>query len=85
MTTQEHLQRIRDRCEELIAAYLFEHKESDARVAGWRATIAAAEAVLSFFDSIQNSDPSSQQERECRIAMVVLREAIIAAWPEELL
>jgi hypothetical protein len=74
MTKTEHLQRIRARCEELIDAYLFEHKESDARVAGWRATIAAIDGLLPFIGAWGHYHDAAKAT-----------DAIIAAWPEELL
>ena len=53
--------------------------------AGWRATIAAIEGINAMQNMIQEADPSSHQERILRIEICLQRDAIIAAWPEELL
>ena len=76
MTKTEHLQRIRARCEELIGAYLFEH-EPDARVAGWRATIAAIDGLHRL---INLGEGTVDYDIACQT-----RDSIIATWPEELL
>lgn len=127
MTTSEHLQRIKAKCESLLelaskrtprkwakntykphvagesvthsvdgppSDFMYLQEESDATFiascagpaeAGWRATIAAIDGIEAFFCAIAYIDPSSSEERESRIHMVIARDSIVAAWPEELL
>ena len=56
-----------------------------AAEAGWRATIASIHGVVTFFEEIMHADPSSHEERDARIAMVIARDAILAAYPLELI
>jgi hypothetical protein len=74
MTQQEHLQRIRQRCVELLEIPGWPKYQ----VAGWQSTIAAIDWVVDckrFRDSV--SDPSWPE--------LEIIKTIIAAWPEELL
>ncbi len=69
MTTTEHLQKIKAKCEQLIR--MWETSSSlTYSVAGWRATIVAIDGLLEDSRWIDES---------------VLTTNILAAWPEELL
>jgi len=52
--------------------------------AGWKSTIAAIEAVLHIIEFFESPPEHPLNQRELEIAMDVAN-AIIAAWPEELL
>jgi hypothetical protein len=71
MNTEEHLQRIKAKCKEMISA--FPPCES---VAGWQSTIAAIDSVIA-------DDPRYQDMYF--MANEDMIKGIIAAWPEELL
>jgi len=78
MTTEQRLQRIKAKCQELLA-----HAEDAAFIAacagsaeaGWSSTLAAIEAIKNAA-SIYGRLSCAENE---------LQNAIIAAWPEELL
>lgn len=74
MSTQEHLQRIIDKCRANLSAVMPGQVITPDAEAGWRSTIAAIE-YLSGLCSVQGMHS---------IAWDGLK-TIIAAWPEELL
>jgi hypothetical protein len=70
MNTQEHLRRIKAKCQELLAiAEKITIQHAPHAQAGWRATI----VVIDKLDDMP-----------CNVADA-LEDLIIAAWPEELL
>ena len=78
MTTTDQLQRIRAKCIKLINGYNGSRWEATQQaVAGWRATIAAIDALKTQYERPMGC--ASQAMAETAI------NAIIAAWPEELL
>ena len=93
MTTIEHLQRIKAKCERLLAAYASEHEarknylaiigsteviKTTAAEAGWRSTIAAIDLFLFNDERLSYGYAPSKQERQ-------IIQSILSAWPEELL
>ena len=88
MTTTEHLQRIRDRCVELLAiaekrtaGWSVEHgavKDPMAE-AGWRSTIAAIDFIVRRIKWGWDGDRGLSAYADS------MESSIIAAWPEELL
>lgn len=83
MTTTEKLQRIRARCVELIN----KHNGSDFEAAlqaeaGWRSTIVAIDAMSYFVAACESGNARSKTNYAKQKAAL---DAIIAAWPEELL
>jgi hypothetical protein len=76
MTTQEHLQSIRAKCVELISVWEHAGVQVSATVSGWRATIAAIDAVPVTCRGANASLTSRES---------LLIDTILAAWPEELL
>ena len=76
ITTTEHLQLIKDECERLIPEYSTSRSgylSAQQAVAGWRATIAAIEAL------------ESMAAIPMDILILQLTKDILAAWPIELL
>ena len=77
MTTTEHLQKIKDHCERLLALSEIANCGSGAAEAGWRTTIAIIDildprnpAYIGVYDSCEDNEAIQK---------------ILAAWPIELL
>lgn len=92
MTTEEHLQKIKAKCECLLEKSEYIPHYSASAEAGWRATIAAIDGWLSLFhdtDAYADGAPdASVYDKLCNEIAAVARvniNHIIAAWPEELL
>jgi hypothetical protein len=75
MTTAEHLAKIRARCVELSSIYDNAEPHSPLpAVAGWRATIAAIDGLNDLELSFETDGKADET-----------LDAILAAWPEDLL
>ncbi len=96
MTTTEHLQKIKSKCEQLIQDYApFCQMQGDSTaytgahcaVAAWRSTIAAIDAVENFSFCLggwEGIDPCPACIDNSKTHDKTIA-AILAAWPEELL
>lgn len=74
MTTEEHLKKIKAKCESLMLLHIPTGNYQSA-IAGWRATIAAIDSLQLIHEQTDLGEYP---------AWDALKE-IIAAWPEELL
>jgi len=74
MTTEEHLQKIKAKCEQLLAMSPYQLQPE----AGWRSTIAAIDGLLA------NSTGKVEFGHFYDAGDIALQN-IITAWPEELL
>jgi hypothetical protein len=74
MTTEEHLNLIKTKCERMVRIAEIEPQSfMESAVAGWRATLAAVEAL------------ESMAAIPIDISILQLTKDILAAWPIELL
>lgn len=93
MTTIEHLNKIKAKCEKLLAAYAAEHEarknylsiigstdvvKTTAAEAGWRSTIAAIDLFLTNDSRSLCGYAPSKWERQAI-------QCVLSAWPEELI
>jgi hypothetical protein len=80
MNTQEHLNRIKAKCQELLAiAEKITIQHAPHAQAGWKATIAAIDTII--FHPANGND----EGRLCLCSHCQMLNTIIAAWPPELL
>lgn len=93
MTTIEHLNKIKAKCEDLVSIYdnAEPHTPLPA-VAGWRSTIAAIDLCLAnlhrdFHQPDRYSEACDNDGRGCNACINTekLEQSILSAWPEELL
>jgi hypothetical protein len=80
MTQQEHLQKIRAKCEEIIA--LCKDRPPSAAEAMARSTIAAIDYLPKMTDFLCDDDGRGC---DCVCLAEDALKAILAAWPEEIL
>jgi hypothetical protein len=81
MTTIEHLNKIKAKCEFMLTLDRSQETHSrrdDLSEAGWRSTIAAIDLFLFNDERLSYGYAPSKQERQ-------IVQSILSAWPEELL
>ena len=81
MTQQQHLQKIKDKCEQLL-----EHSKNKAQ-GNWRRSIQAGFMVTIASIECLKPHPTNPNDegRRCMCNVCETVKSIIAAWPEELL
>jgi len=92
MTTQEHLMKIKAKCQELLAVAekhnaAFIAPDATPAEAGWRATITAIDGLLalSIVPNVEAPDDMHTAWEQVADEAKEHLSKLIAAWPEELL
>lgn len=83
MTRTKHLERIKKKCERLIELYSVELYKPIHAIAGWKATIAAIDVLLSISQSETYADEAHGCDHPSESDYAL--DSILSAWPEELL
>jgi len=84
MTTTEHLERIKQKCLQKIDLCERNNFKSGCEEAGWRATIAAIDGILAE-ERLKKVWNERVGYYFVSLEIRNIAEAIITAWPEELL
>ncbi len=86
MTTTEHLQKIKAKCEQLIAIYSQpKYSGMELMIAGWKATIAAIDGLSELIkheERFEGTHIGNPVELNYERKIIT---AILSAWPEEIL